>query len=633
MDESFFLYRLTWNTERNKYDKQPCSLDGQRWPVSPRDNLVSLDVAQRALSALPVGEYALGMWIAPGSGLFFLDLDDCVTDGRLSDEAARIAHPLVSAGAFFEASSSGRGAHVIGRYMGALPAHCNRRPGVHKFEFYTGERGVALNLAASQGSMDADCTALLATMLPDVFPPRVTETLPVAGRRPEWRGPEDDDELIRRALSARGSARQAFGHAASFADLWSGNVPEDDRSAADMALASHLAFWTGCDVDRIERLMRRSGLAREKWNEHRKYLRGLTIAHACATTANVYQDPQQPAALPVVERPRIRNGADLDRQEFAPTTWIIRDVLPAGITLLSGDPKAGKSFLSLQFAFSIATGCPLWNGRSPEKQGRALYLALEDTDRRMKKRLSGVKMDRGLFNVDMGKFDYATDWPRGEAGVEEIRSYLTANPDCRLVIIDTIAAWRNQDTARLSAYQADYQVGEMLKPLGREFDIALLLVHHNRKQASDDATQKISGTNGLLGSVDGALILEKPTRGAEHSSLVITGRDIDHPGELAIARTATGFWSCLGKAEEVARSAESQAVLDALRSLGGMGSLRDIQMSLEEAVKIGTLKTRLSRMVKRGEIFRNSHDDYSLPSSTPQKLPEPPSIIIDPPAV
>lgn len=338
-----------------------------------------------------------------------------------------------------------------------------------------------------------------------------------------------------------------------------------------------------------------------------------------------------PARYTQPEGSRIRNGADLVKQQFTPTTWVIRDVLPAGITLLSGDPKAGKSFLSLQFAFAIATGCTLWNGRQPETQGRALYLALEDNDRRMQKRLTGIRMDRGLINADVSRFDYATDWPRGQSGVDEIRAYLSSNPDCRLVIIDTIAAWRNQDTSRLSAYQADYQVGEMLKPLAREFDVALLLVHHNRKQASDDAMMKISGTNGLLGSVDGALILEKPSGGNDHSTLVINGRDIDQPGELAISRTVTGFWSCLGKADEIARSAESRAVLDALRSLGGIGTIRDIQMSLDEAVKLGTLKTRLSRMNKRGEVHRNALGQYSLASFPQQELPEPPPIPDAPP--
>lgn len=130
--------------------------------------------------------------------------------------------------------------------------------------------------------------------------------------------------------------------------------------------------------------------------------------------------------------PRIRNAADLMRQQFAPTTWIIDGILPAGVTILSGDPKVGKSFLSLQFAFAVATGCPLWDGRNPEKRGRSLYLALEDNDKRMQRRITGVKVDRGAQDADMRCFDYATDWSRGEAGVEEIRAYLTANRDCRL---------------------------------------------------------------------------------------------------------------------------------------------------------------------------------------------------------
>lgn len=136
--------------------------------------------------------------------------------------------------------------------------------------------------------------------------------------------------------------------------------------------------------------------------------------------------------------------------------------------------------------------------------------------------------------------------------------------------------------------------------------------------------QKISGTQGLLGSVDNALILEKPSR-CEHSTLVVNGRDIEDPSELAITRTATGFWTCLGKADDVARSAESQAVLDALAAIGGIGSARQVQEAMEEAVKIGTLRMRLSRMVKRGEIMRNAMDDYSL-IHVSGKLPDPPDI-------
>ena len=285
-DNNYMLYRLTWNAERNKFDKKPCNLDG-----SSLHEGQPIPTAARDAITVPDG-CALGYWLTEAAGLFFIDLDECVTDGQLSPDAARIAAPFVNAGCFFEASSSGRGAHIIGRYTGNLPAHCNRRPTVHKYEFYTRDRGIALNLDRATGSANVDATAAVLALLPEVFPPRaVTVTMPVGQRRPEWRGPEDDDELIRRALSATGSAAARFGGKASFADLWEGRV--EANSEADMALASHLAFWTGCDVDRIERLMRRSGLARPKWNEHRTYLRDITITHACATTTNVYKEPER----------------------------------------------------------------------------------------------------------------------------------------------------------------------------------------------------------------------------------------------------------------------------------------------------------------------------------------------------
>lgn len=286
-DSNYMLYRLTWDAEKQKFKKRPCRLDG-----SSLSEGEPIPTAARDAITVPPG-CALGYWLTADAKLFFIDLDECVQpDGSLDATSASIAAPFVQAGCFFEASSSGRGAHIVGRYTGDLPAHCNRRPTVHKYEFYTRDRGIALNLERASGSASVDVTAHLLAMLPHIFPPRsITIALPTNERRPEWRGPEDDDELIRRALAATGSAAARMGGKATFADLWNGNVPHDSES--DMALASHLAFWTGCDVDRIERLMWRSGLVRDKWKEHRTYLRDITITHACATTANVYQEPER----------------------------------------------------------------------------------------------------------------------------------------------------------------------------------------------------------------------------------------------------------------------------------------------------------------------------------------------------
>lgn len=288
-DSNYMLYRLTWDAEKQKYKKKPCRLDG----TSLIEN-EPIPTAAREAITVPDG-CALGYWLTEAAGMFFIDLDECVqADGSLDATSARIAAPFVQAGCFFEASSSGRGAHIIGRYTGNLPAHCNRRPNTHKYEFYTRDRGIALNLDRATGNSAVDATGLLLTMLPEIFPPRtVVVSLPTGQRRPEWRGPEDDDELLRRALAATGSAAARLGGKATFGDLWSGRVQQD--SEADMALASHLAFWTGCDVERIERMMKRSGLARDKWNERRRdttYLM-FTIHNACMTTQNVYQEPER----------------------------------------------------------------------------------------------------------------------------------------------------------------------------------------------------------------------------------------------------------------------------------------------------------------------------------------------------
>lgn len=98
------------------------------------------------------------------------------------------------------------------------------------------------------------------------------------------------------------SSTSAFGNRASFSDLWTANVealgrayPDAagrpyDCSAADAALAAHLAFWTGADCQRILKIMQRPecGLQREKY-ERPDYLQ-RTILVAVARCTEVCND-------------------------------------------------------------------------------------------------------------------------------------------------------------------------------------------------------------------------------------------------------------------------------------------------------------------------------------------------------
>ena len=89
----------------------------------------------------------------------------------------------------------------------------------------------------------------------------------------------DDPAVIEKASQARGGER--------FRQLWAGDASAyTSRSEADFALASKLAFWCGPDADRIERLMRQSGLVRPKW-DRRDYL-SRTIANALKDRTEFY---------------------------------------------------------------------------------------------------------------------------------------------------------------------------------------------------------------------------------------------------------------------------------------------------------------------------------------------------------
>jgi putative DNA primase/helicase len=90
--------------------------------------------------------------------------------------------------------------------------------------------------------------------------------------------PMTDAEVVRLAESATN------GH--DFGAVYRGGGDFKSDSERDMSLASRLAFWTQ-DEAQIERIMRGSGCAREKWDKHRTYLRD-TIKKAVESLTETY---------------------------------------------------------------------------------------------------------------------------------------------------------------------------------------------------------------------------------------------------------------------------------------------------------------------------------------------------------
>lgn len=201
---------------------------------------------------------------------------------------------------------------------------------------------------------------------------------------------------------------------------------------------------------------------------------------------------------------------------------VIDGLLYPGVYLLAGAPKYGKSFLVAQMAYHISTGQQFW-GRAVQK-GPVLYFALEDPEERIQWRMFR------MFGVEStSDLHFAVCSDKLSKGLEEqMKRFLNEHPGTQLIIIDTLKMVREGKDDSYS-YAKDYDDIGKLKKFADSHRICLLIVHHTRKQNSDDKFEMISGTNGLLGCADGAMILHKKDRYDINATLEVIGRDI--PGQ------------------------------------------------------------------------------------------------------
>lgn len=307
----FILYTISPSVSRpGKTDKFPInSVTGHKHDAHDPTIWLSADEATAAQAARPTA--GIGFVFTDNDPLFFLDLDDCLgADGQWSPLATQLCDYL--AGCFIEVSLSGSGLHIIGAATAVPPHSCKYKTPDCDVDLYTEARFVALTGTGAYGDPTYNCQQQLDWLCANYFPPTaVTQSADWTSQPdPEWTGPTDDADLIRRMLASK-SAGGAFSGRATPQALWtadpellaiayppqSGTNPFD-HSSADAALCQHLAFWTGRDCERIDRLFRQSALYRDKW-EREGYARD-TVLHATSHCRAVYTHTLDSKPLPTV---------------------------------------------------------------------------------------------------------------------------------------------------------------------------------------------------------------------------------------------------------------------------------------------------------------------------------------------
>ena len=277
--------------------KEPCS-PFTGYPVSVTDDAHWVTYSDAVQAKTVFNADGVGFVIAPP--YWFLDIDHCLNDGKWSDLAVQLLAKFH--GAAIEVSQSKHGLHVFG--TGIAPPHrCKNKE--LDIEFYTEKRYAALTGIHASGSIDFDASAILPGFITEYFLPDAKKEISHGSRVLL-----NDDELLDLMLKSKSNP---FKRGASFKDLWDANetvlastypIKTDradglpyDASSADAALAQHLAFWTGNDMPRIERLMLSSALVRNKWSSRADYLI-RTINRACEKQTVFYQPPINPAPPP-----------------------------------------------------------------------------------------------------------------------------------------------------------------------------------------------------------------------------------------------------------------------------------------------------------------------------------------------
>lgn len=294
---------------------------------------------------------------------------------------------------------------------------------------------------------------------------------------------------------------------------------------------------------------------------------------------------------------------------FDPIKYVVPGIIVEGLTLFTGKPKVGKSWMLLQAAMAVARGSETLGGIACE-EGDVLYCALEDNKRRLQSRVTK------LFGTDdwPHRLEFQCEMPRlTVGGLEHIINWCKSVDNPRMVIIDTLAMVRPPNKKDQSTYDADYAAVVSLRDLAVELHIAIILVHHSRKAEADDALDTISGTLGLTGAPDTILVLKREA--GTKFTLHGRGRDIEEIEKAAEFNGDTCVWTITGDADQARTSGERGTIIGAIETAGE--PIGPNEIAIETKMKAVNVRYHLAKMVKDGLLEKVGYGKYRKLTLTP----------------
>lgn len=280
---------------KGKQTKIPYSTTGRKASSTDESTWSTYEEAKEA-------SMNIGIVFTPKKDLLGIDIDHCLnklTRNIEHDEREKIASLILEADTYTEVSPSGEGLHLYLKIDGELTLTSNKRA---PFEAYTAGRyfTVTENSYGEPRPVRTVTPAEALDLLSIIgYPWNKVSALSdesekggVAGNSGD--GGDNSGKNDSGDLSDEQVLEKMFGskHGGEIKSLYNGDTSahKNDKSTADMALCSHLAFWTGKDAGQIERIWTGSPLGNREKTQEREDYRKRTVANAIANCKEVYED-------------------------------------------------------------------------------------------------------------------------------------------------------------------------------------------------------------------------------------------------------------------------------------------------------------------------------------------------------
>ena len=269
----------------------------------------------------------------------------------------------------------------------------------------------------------------------------------------------------------------------------------------------------------------------------------------------------------------LANGIDLKglmTTDIPPLRYAVNPILPEGLVCIAGRPKAMKSWLMYKLCFCVQNGLNFLGHKV--EQGNALYLALEDSKRRLKERAfkMGHEKNKNFPTTDI-------EAPYLGMGLEEdLQKWIDGVSKPKLIVVDTLARVKAAvGFKKGTAYDIDNELLRKLQHLAITNGVCIAFVTHLSKATQDYNFDKITGSVGLQGMTDAMWLID---RGDNSPNASITGRGRDILDfEYAVKwNDETMTYDYMGNKVVIEMNENRKLILDAMKSLkdGGVSEVR-----------------------------------------------------------